>query len=179
MPDPPNKKLVQHNTINNRMISQDVNVLVETVTFGSIGRIQPFFINITSSAMLLIDFHCHLTTSEVCGYLGGSWDFNTHQLSITHTFPLLNSRFDRETSFDCEYEIQKLMLEKNLQLVGWYHSHPCFSSYPTIRDCEKQLDYQIKMRGMTDSTYTPCVGFIASTYDIENIEEEDKIRKYK
>lgn len=25
------------------------------------------------------DFHCHLTTSEVVGYLGGRWDTNTQR----------------------------------------------------------------------------------------------------
>ena len=157
------------------MMLQDINMQVEAVPFSSISRVQPFLINITSSATLLIDFHCHLTTNEVCGYLGGTWDFNTHNLNITHTFPLLNSRFDREKSSDCEYEIQKAMLEKNLQLVGWYHSHLRFSSQPTLRDCDKQMDYQIKLRGTTDSTYTPCVGLIFGSYDDDDIEKEGQI----
>lgn len=173
LPPPPKKNILQHGTVNNRMVLQDINMLVEAVTFQSIGRVQPFLINVASSVNLLVDFHCHLTTSEVCGYLGGTWDFNTHHLNITHTFPLLNSRFDREKSTDCEYEIQKAMLEKNVQLVGWYHSHPQFSPQPTLRDCDKQMDYQIKLRGTSDSTYTPCVGFIFSSDD--DIESEGKI----
>lgn len=172
LPVPPKKKLMQHSSICNRLILQDINMQVEAVPFLSVGRVQPFLINITSSATLLIDFHCHLTTNEVCGYLGGTWDFNTHNLNITHTFPLLNSRFDRDKSSDCEYEIQKAMLEKNLQLVGWYHSHPRFSSQPTLRDCDKQMDYQIKLRGTSDSTYTPCVGFIFASYDDDDVEKE-------
>ena len=152
LPTPPTKKLLQHSVVSNRMILQDINMLVEAVPFSSLGRVQPFFINITSSATLLIDFHCHLTASEVSGYLGGTWDFNTHNLNITHTFPLLNTRFDREKSSECEYEIQKVMLEKNVQLVGWYHSHPRFSAQPTFRDCDKQMDYQIRLRGSSDAT---------------------------
>lgn len=176
LPPPPKKNILQHGTVNNRMVLQDINMLVEAVTFQSIGRVQPFLINIASSVTLLIDFHCHLTTSEVCGYLGGTWDFNTHHLNITHSFPLLNSRFDREKSSDCEYEIQKAMLEKNVQLVGWYHSHPQFSPQPTLRDCDKQMDYQIKLRGTSDTTYTPCVGLILSSYDEDDdIETEEKI----
>lgn len=176
LPVPPRKNLMQHGVICNRMMLQDINMLVEAVPFSSIGRIQPFLINITTSATLLIDFHCHLTTSEVSGYLGGTWDFNTHNLNITHTFPLLNSRFDREKSSECEYEIQKTMLEKNIQLVGWYHSHPRFSPQPTLRDCDKQMDYQIKLRGSSDSTYTPCVGLIFSSYDDnDDIESEGQM----
>jgi MPN domain-containing protein len=179
LPVPPNKNLMQHHLVCNRTILQDVNTLVEAVPFTSVGRIQPFHINITSSVTLLIDFHCHLTTNEVCGYLGGKWDFNAHNLMITHAFPMLNSRFDREKSSECEYEIQKSMVEKNIQLVGWYHSHPRFSAQPTVRDCDKQLDYQLKLRGTTDATYTPCVGFIFSSYDDdENVENETKIMPF-
>ena len=175
LPSPPKKKILHHSSVSNRLVLQDINMLVELESFSSLGRVQPFLINITSSATLLIDFHCHLTTNEVSGYLGGTWDFNTHHLNITHTFPLLNSRFDREKSSECEYDIQKTMLEKNVQLVGWYHSHPRFSPLPTLRDCDKQLDYQIKLRGTSDTTYTPCVGFIFSSYDDEDVENEGRM----
>lgn len=175
LPVPPKKNLLQHGVISNRMILQDINMLVEAVPFSSIGRIQPFLINITSSVTLLIDFHCHLTTNEVSGYLGGTWDFNTHNLNITHSFPLLNTRFDRNRTTECEYEIQKAMIAKDIQLVGWYHSHPRFSPQPTLRDCDKQLDYQIKLRGTSDATYTPCVGLIFGSYDDEDVESEGQI----
>ncbi|CRL01029.1 CLUMA_CG014499, isoform A [Clunio marinus] len=180
LPVPPKKNLLQHSAICNQTILQDINMLVEAVPFSNIGRVQPFLVNITSSATLLIDFHSHLTTNEVCGYLGGTWDFNTHNLNITHTFPLLNTRFDREKSAECEYEIQKAMLDKNIQLVGWYHSHPRFSAHPTLRDCDKQMDYQIKLRGTSDTTYTPCVGFIFASYDAEDedVEEEGKMMPF-
>lgn len=175
LPLKPKKNLLQHGAISNRLILQDINMLVEAVPFSSIGRIQPFLISITSSATLLIDFHCHLTTNEVSGYLGGTWDFNTHNLNITHAFPLLNTRFDRDRTTECEYEIQKAMIKKDIQLVGWYHSHPRFSPQPTLRDCDKQMDYQIKLRGTSDATYTPCVGFIFGSYDDENVENEGQI----
>ncbi|KAG5675440.1 hypothetical protein PVAND_005344 [Polypedilum vanderplanki] len=179
LPQPPsNRNVMQHTLTCNRSVLQDINTLVEAVPFTSIGRIQPFNVNITSSVTLLIDFHCHLTTNEVSGYLGGIWDFNTQNLSITHAFPFLNCRYDREKSSEREHEIQKSMLEKNIQLVGWYHSHPRFSAQPTMRDCDKQLDYQIKLRGTSDSTYTPCVGFILSSYNDENVENETKIMPF-
>ncbi|KAL7042063.1 hypothetical protein ACKWTF_001007 [Chironomus riparius] len=178
LPIPPNKNLMQHGTICNRSILQDVNTLVEAVPFTNMGRIQPFHVNIRSSVILLIDFHCHLTTNEVCGYLGGTWDFNTHNLTVTHAFPFLNSRFDREKSSECEYEIQKSMLDKNIQLVGWYHTHPRFAAQPTMRDCDKQLDYQIKLRGTSDSNYSPCVGFIFSSYCDEDVENESQITPF-
>jgi hypothetical protein len=32
----------------------------------------------STNAVLVMDFHCHLTTSEVVGYLAGHWDVNAH-----------------------------------------------------------------------------------------------------
>lgn len=55
----------------------DPNTLVESVSFASQNKLQPFMVSITTSSVLLMDFHCHLTKQEVCGYLGGSWDNNT------------------------------------------------------------------------------------------------------
>lgn len=48
------------------------------MSFQAIGKLQPFLLTISSSAVLLMDLHCHLTKTEVSGYLGGSWDANTH-----------------------------------------------------------------------------------------------------
>lgn len=52
------------------------------MSFAALNKIQPFLVSITTSSVLLMDFHCHLTKTEVCGYLGGSWDLNTHSESI-------------------------------------------------------------------------------------------------
>lgn len=56
-------------------------MLIEAIPFTSVGKLQPFLLTITSSSLLLADFHCHLTVREVCGYLGGTWDMNTHSES--------------------------------------------------------------------------------------------------
>lgn len=53
-------------------------MLVECTAFAALGKIQPFLVSMSTNAMLLMDFHCHLTTSEVCGYLAGQWDVNAH-----------------------------------------------------------------------------------------------------
>lgn len=77
-----------------------------------------------------------------------------------------------------ENAIQREMLRKNLILVGWYHSHPRIASQPTLRDCDTQLEYQIKMRGTCDATYTPCIGLICSPYFSENPTLESSITAY-
>lgn len=133
-----------------------------------------------------MDFHCHLTKTEVCGYLGGSWDVNSQSklsysrcyscsniffvflntaLAITHAFPCRNSKHDRLEAADVELDIQRTMLKHNLMLVGWYHSHPKCAAQPTLRDCDAQLEYQIKMRGISEATYSPCVGIICGNSD--------------
>lgn len=81
-------------------------------------------------------------------------------LAITHAFPCRNSKRDRQNAAEVELEIQRSMLMQNLSLVGWYHSHPKWVAQPTLRDCDAQLDYQIKMRGASEATYSPCVGMI-------------------
>lgn len=81
-------------------------------------------------------------------------------LAITKAYPCRNTRFDRAKAGEVEKEIQKAMMKDQLLLVGWYHSHPKFQAEPTLRDCDAQLDYQIKMRGSSDATYTPCVALI-------------------
>ncbi|BFF95844.1 MPN domain-containing protein [Drosophila madeirensis] len=157
-----------HNSISNRNMVHDANMLIESVPFTSVGKLQPFLITINSSALLLADFHSHLTVREVCGYLGGTWDMNTHTLSITKTYPCRNTRFDRQRAGEVERDIQKMMIQDQLLLVGWYHSHPKFQAEPTLRDCDSQLDYQIRMRGASELTYTPCVSLILSPYYDEN-----------
>lgn len=84
----------------------------------------------------------------------------TAALAITHAFPCRNSKHDRLEAADVELHIQRNMLKHNLSLVGWYHSHPKCAAQPTLRDCDAQLDYQMKMRGASDATYSPCVGLI-------------------
>lgn len=70
------------------------------------------------------------------------------------------------------------MLKKNLILVGWYHSHPRIAAQPTLRDCDAQLEYQIKMLGTSEETYTPCIGLICSPYYSGNPTLESSITAY-
>lgn len=177
-PPPVRRNIVSHNTISNRNIMHDSNTLIEAVPFTSIGKMQPFLVTVSTSTLLVMDFHCHLTNHEVCGYLGGTWDINAHNLSITHAFPCRNTRHDRDKAALCELQIQKLMIKKNINLVGWYHSHPRFPVQPTLRDCDAQLDYQIRMRGPTEASYIPCIGFICSPYDDQNSALESNVMSF-
>jgi len=59
---------------------RDMSTMVELTSFSTLGKIQPFLVTITTTAALLVDLHCHLTDKEVCGYLGGHWDINSHSI---------------------------------------------------------------------------------------------------
>ncbi len=133
---------------------------MEAVPFQKLQKIQPFMVNFSNSAVLLMDFHCHLSKNEVCGYFGGTWDLTNLSIKITHAFPCLSTRYDRDKAHECELQIQRAMSALDLSLVGWYHSHPYFNVNPTVRDCDSQLKYQMKIGGTALDGHTPCIGVI-------------------
>lgn len=56
-------------------------MLIEAVSFTSVGKVQPFLVSMSSNACLVLDLHCHLKKEEVYGYLAGTWDLNGHSKS--------------------------------------------------------------------------------------------------
>lgn len=69
------------------MFFSDANTLVESTPFSSMGKIQPFLVSMATNAVLVMDLHCHLSTSEVVGYLAGHWDVNAHsEFNFPHCF---------------------------------------------------------------------------------------------
>ncbi|XP_041976436.1 MPN domain-containing protein CG4751 [Aricia agestis] len=168
-PEPPPQRVVmKHNTVPNRMMQHDANMLIEAVSFSSVGKVQPFLISITSNASLVLDIHCHLKKEEVYGYLAGAWDLNNHNIVISHTFPCLISKSDKRPRVLVELQIQMEIEKLGLTLLGSYHSHPTNPAMPSLRDCDSQLEYQIKMRGPAEISYTPCIGVICSPYNPES-----------
>ncbi|KAJ0181897.1 hypothetical protein K1T71_002619 [Dendrolimus kikuchii] len=168
-PEPPPQRVVmKHNTVPNRMMQHDANMLIEAVSFSSAGKVQPFLVSLSSNASLVLDIHCHLKKEEVYGYLAGSWDLNNHNLMISHTFPCLISKNDTKPRVLVELEIQMEIEKLGLTLLGWYHSHPTNPAMPSLRDCDNQLEYQIKMRGPSEISYVPCIGVICSPYNPES-----------
>nr|XP_018917056.1 PREDICTED: MPN domain-containing protein-like [Bemisia tabaci] len=176
--NPPVRIPVKHHHLGNRTPLHNLNTLVETTPWSSMGKIQPFLVTIATSASLVMDFHCHLTTSEVTGYLAGYWDVNAHTVAITHALPCRCRLMDKELAPLIETELKKTMEEKKLTLVGWYHSHPHTSATPTIRDVDRQLEYELALKGNNDASYIPCIGFICSPYNKENISSESSIMSY-
>ena len=135
-------------------------------TFPRQGKVQPFTLSCSSSALLLLDLHAHLSKTAVTGYLAGHWDVNTHNLAITHTFPcLVGADDDKDDLARIEYDIYNAIYGRHLALVGWYRSNPENPrALPTLRDSEAQLDHQVRMLGNSDASYSPCVGMITQPY---------------
>ncbi|RWS22085.1 MPN domain-containing protein-like protein, partial [Leptotrombidium deliense] len=159
------RNIIEHNALSSRSSVQDMNVMVKCTPFSSLERIQPFTVTISTNALLLIDFHCHLTTGEVVGYLGGTWDITSHNLAVLQAFPCRSRLGDRERAALVEEEIRQNLEQRIINVVGWYHSHPKAAPQPTVKDIESQMEYQIAMKGESDSSYIPCIGLICSPYD--------------
>ncbi|NWI38068.1 MPND protein, partial [Picathartes gymnocephalus] len=68
---------VRYCSLGTRDSARNPQTLVEVTSFAAINKFQPFNVAISSNVLLLLDFHSHLTRSEVVGYLGGRWDTNT------------------------------------------------------------------------------------------------------
>ncbi|KAH7645009.1 mpn domain-containing protein-like protein 2 [Dermatophagoides farinae] len=161
-----NENVINFNSIdlNNKDVNLDDRTKVACVPFNSVFCLQPFLVTISTNVLLLIDFHSHLISTEVTGYLAGLWDPRAQHLTITQAFPL---RCKASKEFEsCTLKIKQNLVQKGLILVGWYHSHPRTVPHPSIADIKRQLKYQKQML-MTKKDvrdYSPCVGLICSPF---------------
>ncbi|GFY58428.1 MPN domain-containing protein [Trichonephila inaurata madagascariensis] len=159
-PSPQKRIIVPHTVLGNRSFAHDLNTLVKCTPFSGLDRIQPFTVTIATNCLLLVDFHCHIIKNEVVGYLGGNWDIASHNLAVLQAFPCRSGLGDKDSAARVEDEIRRSLERRHLSVVGWYHSHPTFPAQPTIKDVDSQMEYQITMKGDSDSSYTPCLGLI-------------------
>ncbi|KAK5799042.1 hypothetical protein F5H01DRAFT_285037, partial [Linnemannia elongata] len=130
---------------------------------------QPFGIKVQSNVLLGMDFHAHLMTSEIIGFLAGEWTPATRTIHVKAIFPCrslptehnhVNVEMDPTSEFEVRQEIEK----RNMRIVGWYHSHPTFTPDPSLVDIENQTSYQslFKDEAMNEE---PFVGAIVGPYD--------------
>ncbi|NWX42201.1 MPND protein, partial [Steatornis caripensis] len=125
---PPGKRLeskprvpVRYCTLGTRDSARNPQTLVEVTSFAAINKFQPFNVAISSNVLLLLDFHSHLTRSEVVGYLGGRWDTNTQLLTVLRAFPCRTRLGDAEAAGAVEEEVK--------QPQGpYYHGNPSVES---------------------------------------------------
>ena len=41
-----------------------------------------------------------------------------------------------------EVQVRQAIEDKQMRVVGWYHSHPIFAPQPSLRDVQNQTNYQ-------------------------------------
>ena len=89
---------------------------------------QPFGVTVDPLVFAVVDFHSHLLSSEIIGFLGGHWDAEQRQLHLREAFPcrsissdtglymLSSTRLPRSRSAPA-------IEGRQMKVVGWYHSH--------------------------------------------------------
>jgi len=179
-PKTSSKNIVKYKDSLKNPTKDKLNTYIDLETFAAEGKIQPFTVSVSTSAMLILDLHSHMSHEPVCGYLAGQWDLNAHNLAITNTFPCLINNADQGSAKaqQVETNIYEELYAKHLTLVGWYHSNPQGPAAPSAKDCCDQLDFQVKILGTSDATYTPCVGLICVPYDPTAPNSESSIIVY-
>uniref|UniRef100_A0A8C4JBE2 MPN domain containing n=1 Tax=Dromaius novaehollandiae TaxID=8790 RepID=A0A8C4JBE2_DRONO len=150
---------VRYCSLGTRDSARNPQTLVEVTSFAAINKFQPFNVAISSNVLLLLDFHSHLTRSEVVGYLGGRWDTNTQLLTVLRAFPCRTRLGDAEAAAAVEEEICQSLFLRGLSLVGWYHSHPFGPALPSLHDIDAQMDYQLKLQG-SGNGFQPCLALV-------------------
>ena len=77
-----------------------------------------------AQATLLMDLHAHLSSTEVIGLLGGTWDAAEKRIAVVRAFPCrraLGSQSGTSVELDpsAEVETRALMQAEDLTPVGW------------------------------------------------------------
>lgn len=130
---------------------------------------QPFSVVVDCKALLLADFHAHLSSCEIIGLLGGTFDSERRVMEIKEAYPCrraLGSDSGTSVELDAESQVEATaaMEMQGLIPVGWYHSHPIFEPRPSAKDNENQRNYQALCRDAATGL-EPWVGLIMSPYD--------------
>ena len=145
---------------------------------------QPYKIVIHPEVSFVCDLHSHLAECEIIGFLGGKWDAENQIVYVQAAFPcrsLTGGGYDGSTDVEMdpssEIQLRDIIRQQNLQVVGWYHSHPQFQPDPSIRDIENQCSYQALFKDHQSDT-EPFIGLIVGTYDTCNHDANSVFRYF-
>ncbi|XP_070347832.1 MPN domain-containing protein isoform X2 [Equus asinus] len=139
---------VRYCMLGSRDSARNPHTLVEVTSFAAINKFQPFNVAVSSNVLFLLDFHSHLTRSEVVGYLGGRWDINSQMLTVLRAFPCRSRLGDADTAATIEEE-----------------------------DIDAQMDYQLRLQGSSNG-FQPCLALLCSPYYSGNPGPESKISPF-
>ncbi|KAJ3172677.1 hypothetical protein HDU88_006007 [Geranomyces variabilis] len=157
--------------------AEDEYDLVPCPPFGKdAGDIQqPYTLTVERTAIALIDLHSHLLDTEVVGLLAGTYDEQAKACKISMAIPAKRKALEsRDASITVEASEESLAAAlatadaHGLHIVGWYHSHPVFSTLPSRIDCETQRMHQTAFGGgEIGSGGRPFLGAICGPYNPE------------
>mmetsp|Transcript_6951 Transcript_6951/g.12315 ORF Transcript_6951/g.12315 Transcript_6951/m.12315 type:complete len:1105 (+) Transcript_6951:345-3659(+) len=131
-------------------------------------RAQPFHVKVHSSVYATVDLHAHLSTSEVMGFLAGTFDAEKLSIEIKGAYPgrsMIDGATECEMDPMTEVNLREAIQKDGLTVVGWYHSHPTFEPVPSQCDVANQANYQALFRD-GPSNLEPFLGLIFSPYDL-------------
>ncbi|KAK3735417.1 hypothetical protein QZH41_016867, partial [Actinostola sp. cb2023] len=134
---------------------------------------HPFAVIFQSDALVVIDVHSHLSTTEVIGLLGGTYSVTERVLKILRAAPCKSLSTGMQCEMDpvSQTQASEELASSGLSVVGWYHSHPTFAPSPSVRDIETQGKFQ-EWFGKGGA---PFVGVIASPYNYSNTSNQSQI----
>ncbi|KAL1494723.1 hypothetical protein ABEB36_010274 [Hypothenemus hampei] len=127
-------------------------------------RPQQFVVKITLSTLILMDFHAHSYHTEVMGLVGGHWDYEDGCIKITSYEPCKNVASSTTHCDMCPISQAKAadsIHSKNLEIIGWFHSHPTFAPEPSQQDLDTQLCVQQWI-----GHGKQCIGVILSPFSV-------------
>lgn len=123
---------------------------------------QKLTIKLHLSTLFLMDFHAHTSLMEVMGLVAGEWNATKNTLTISHYEPCRNVASSSTHCDMCPISQAKAadtIHTKNLNILGWFHSHPTFAPEPSQQDLDTQQDVQL----WVGNKY-PCLGVILSPF---------------
>lgn len=149
------------------------HLLISPYRFGEEGgvvpnQVQPFTVKVHPQVGFVCDVHSHMSDAEVIGFLAGKWDPESKCLYIQTAVPCTATvreedfgETDVEIDPEGEWRCSQIIQDLNLEVVGWYHSHPKFIPNPSVIDIQNQQQHQ----GMMAEESKPFVGLIVSPHE--------------
>lgn len=124
--------------------------LVKCLTFSS-G--QPFSLIVHRIAIAVMDLHSHLLDTEIVGVLAGVFTPEKKECIVQTAIPCDRKSIDTDTTISVEATEESLAEAActahnlGMSIIGWYHSHPIFSTEPSYIDVSTQHEHQVAFHG--------------------------------
>lgn len=159
--------------------------LVELADHDPIMDPQPFHLQVAPVVEAVMDIHAHLCYDEVAGVLLGTYHSESTTMNVLVAVPVETKpvgvsvakvQVDEE---DLENRVKAAISKSGgkLEVVGRYHSHPDFSSRPSLIDVVGVVRDQIQARaaaGGSSTNVVPQINCILSPYDKADIPQDDR-----